>query len=472
MQPLRWFDYLTLNTFWLGSALLGASMGPLIGPLLVQQFVDSSSKNTAYGDLRAVGLLVAMAVQPAFGLVSDHAGFPLGRRAPFILFGALLTALALIATGAAGDWLTLFSALIFLQVPVNISIGAAQGVIPDRVPPEQRGRASAVKALFDLLPVVLVAILIEPLVRRGDLLLALAVLAAAFTAGAAVTALSAREQSASGKFYSTIWRQLLRIILLALTFYLVMQMLRAAVLLSADIFRSVQAPPVAFAGAGIAGMAAAILLGVWLGSIIGLGRAAFRESSFIWWIVNRLFFFAAITSLQGFAFFFLQDSLELSQTEATQATAQLFVIVGISTLLAAVPSGILADRISRRSILAVAGLLAAAGTAVLITAGSVPVVYAAGVLIGLASGAFITVNWALGTSLVPPMEAGHYLGISNLAGAGAGMIGSGIGGVLADTLNSYQPGSGYRLVFAIYSALFIFSIITLAAVRSRSARLK
>jgi hypothetical protein len=67
-------------------------------------------------------------------------------------------------------------------------------------------------------------------------------------------------------------------------------------------------------------------------------------------------------------------------------------------------------------------------------------VYAAGSLLGLATGLFVTTNWALGTRLVPSAEAGRYLGISNLAGAGAGMIGTGPGW---DILSSSPPTGCY-----------------------------
>jgi MFS family permease len=71
----------------------------------------------------------------------------------------------------------------------------------------------------------------------------------------------------------------------------------------------------------------------------------------------------------------------------------------------------------------------------------------------------------LGTGLVPPEEAGRYLGISNLAGAGAGMIGSGIGGPVADYLNGMAPGLGYFMLFACYGILFLFSAASLWKVR-------
>ena len=76
----------------------------------------------------------------------------------------------------------------------------------------------------------------------------------------------------------------------------------------------------------------------------------------------------------------------------------------------------------------------------------------------------MSVNWALGTDLVPSAEAGRYLGVSNLAGAGAGIVGAGIGGPMADFFNAYQVGLGYLVIFAIYGALFLLSSVTLLKV--------
>jgi len=49
-------------------------------------------------------------------------------------------------------------------------------------------------------------------------------------------------------------------------------------------------------------------------------------------------------------------------------------------------------------------------------------VYISGGIIGLGYGFFMACSWALGTELVPASESGKYLGISNLAGAGAGIV--------------------------------------------------
>ena len=176
-----------------------------------------------------------------------------------------------------------------------------------------------------------------------------------------------------------------------------------------------------------------------------------------------MLFFAAAGSISGFAQFFLQDVVQVPNPG--QATALLMAVVGVFTAIAALGGGFLADRFPRRRLLALAGVTAGAGTFLFFFAMSMPMVYVSGVLIGAATGLFISTNWALGTELVPPEEAGRYLGISNLAGAGAGVVGAGIGGPLADFFNLSSPGLGYLVVFAIYGACFFLSSVTLLKVR-------
>jgi len=111
------------------------------------------------------------------------------------------------------------------------------------------------------------------------------------------------------------------------------------------------------------------------------------------------------------------------------------------------------------------GLLAALGTLLLLLGGSIPMVLVSGSIIGLATGTFFASNWAMGTDLAPKQDAGRYVGISNLAGAGAGIVGAGIGGPLADFFNQIQPGLGYLVIFSIYGGLFLLSTLTLTQVR-------
>jgi MFS family permease len=145
------------------------------------------------------------------------------------------------------------------------------------------------------------------------------------------------------------------------------------------------------------------------------------------------------------------------------------LIVGVLILLFAFVSGWLSDRIGHKRVVAIAGVVAALGVAIAIAVPDLTAVNVGGIFIGAATGMFYTANWALGTSLVPKAEAGRYLGISNLAGAGAGAVGAYIGGPIADYFTvrfPAIPGIGYVLLFAIYGLLFLFSVLALARVRS------
>ena len=174
-------------------------------------------------------------------------------------------------------------------------------------------------------------------------------------------------------------------------------------------------------------------------------------------------YLAAIGSIQGFAQYYLKDVMRVPNAPA--ATGNLMIVVGLFTVVSAVASGWLADRLGRKLLVAIAGVVAALGTFLLLMASNMSMVMVCGAIIGLSTGLFMTTNWALGTQLVPARDAGLFLGISNLAGAGAGVVGSGIGGPMADFFNRYSAGLGWLVVFAIYGALFVLSAITLVKVR-------
>ncbi len=74
MKRLRWYDYLTLNLFWFGLNIRNTALGSIFMPYLVGIFAPEAVKNSALGGMRAAGLVIAMLVQPAAGLLSDRSG--------------------------------------------------------------------------------------------------------------------------------------------------------------------------------------------------------------------------------------------------------------------------------------------------------------------------------------------------------------------------------------------------------------
>ena len=148
---------------------------------------------------------------------------------------------------------------------------------------------------------------------------------------------------------------------------------------------------------------------------------------------------------------------DLEGEKAAGPAATIVMCVGIYILLTALPAGWLADRLGKKLLVAAAGLLATAGTALIILVPSMTALYIGGCMIGGGVGLFYTANWALGTDLVPAEHAGRFLGLSNLAGAGAGAIGAYIGGPVGDSL-------GYTVLMAIFGLLFFLSIFALMGI--------
>jgi Na+/melibiose symporter-like transporter len=307
------------------------------------------------------------------------------------------------------------------------------------------------------------------LVGGGRVGLTVALIGAVFVVTMLVTVLGVREAPLTRRPAGGIRDQGLRLVALTVIF---VATTRAGVWLVSNSGRLLAglgagvAVQVAVVGlAGLLGMAGSILIGVYLGARVGIGREAAQRSSFVWWVINRLLFLAAVGSIQGFALYYLRDVLLLEDAE--QWTSVLLAFVAIFLVASALGGGALSDRVGRRRLVALSGLVAAGGTFLLLLAGDLPLVIVAGSIVGLGTGTFMASNWALGTELAPPAEAGRYLGIANLAGAGAGIVGAGIGGPLADFINRLEPGLGYLVIFALYGGLFLLSAVVLVKVDGR-----
>jgi len=225
---------------------------------------------------------------------------------------------------------------------------------------------------------------------------------------------------------------------------------------------------------GLLSMAVTVALGVWASIRVGIqADDAKVKQSFTWWVINRLAFLVGATNLASFTVYFLQARLGYVRETAAGPAATLTMFVGVFILLAVLPSGWLTDRFGRKRMVAIAALTSALGTLIALSVTSLTVIYIGGCFIGAGMGLFYTANWALGTEIVPKEKAGQYLGVANLAGAGAGAVGAYIGGPIADFVTVRLPGSpgmGYLLLFAIYGTLFLLSLLPLARVKELPVR--
>ncbi len=477
-RDLRWYEFITLNVYHFGLSTVSQTIAPLVAPLLIQQYVGEAQKATYYGNLRLWGLMVALLAQALWGLLSDRSATKWGKRRPFIFWGSWAVAVMVLGigwlgnlslSGMSGYWL-LFIIYLILQICFNAGQAAAQGFIPDLVPEQLVGRASALKSLLEVpLPVILVSFVIAPMIGNGNIL-GSSLLAAGVLILTMLLTMTVKEKPLSGLAARLDWQPFLRLVLMTAFFTIAILGMGEAVKLFEALLgklNSLTTALVVIGAVGLAGMLVAIVLGVWVSLRISLGGQA-QKASFLGWVMGRLAFMVGVFGLSSFAVYFLQGRFNLVQEQAAKPAARLLLFVGVTVLIFALAGGWLADRFPRKRLVALAGWIAALGTLIAVLAPGLSLVYVGGCFIGAATGLFYTSSWALGVELVPKNEAGRFLGLSNLAGAGAGAVGAYIGGPIADYFTVHAPntpGLGYVLLFAIFGVLFLLSSAPLAWVK-------
>jgi MFS family permease len=308
-------------------------------------------------------------------------------------------------SGASGFWVLAFG-YVLLQFASNTAHGPAQGLIPDLVPSERHGLASGYKNLFDMGGLVVASLIAGRLMSEGNPGLVFALVAAVLVVCVSITVLATRETPGGAPAVASKPRSSLH----------------------ADLRRF----------------------------------PAYTEM-----LVARFLVLLGIYVVQSFAQYYIRDWLGMA--DAAAVTGNLMAAIGIALTLLVFPAGWLSDKIGRWSLNIIAGIVASIGIALLVFARSVTAVYAFGAIIGMATGVFVSVNWALATDLIPHDEGGKYLGFTNFATAGAGAI-SRLGGPLIDGANALWPGSsaGYPITFALAAAATLAGALLFVGVRRRA----
>ncbi len=409
VRPLRAWDYFTLNAYWFALSFLWNSMGPILLPTMVPLLVPESQKGTALGILSAIGLIVATVVQPAAGAWTDGRTTRWGKRRPYIVVGVLFSALFLVVMVLAQDYATLLIGYLLLQIASNIAHGPYQSYIPELVPESKRGQVTGVKQLFEIVGIIITSLVIGNWVGAGQIGLAF---------GASI-------------------------------FFLLFTMTLTAWFVDEQPYE----------GATFEPKPVTRQESFW--------QTLFYSRDFFLWLVSRLLILLGANLVRNYVLLFLKDVLQLPNPAAEAGS--LLAITGVAIAVVAYPAGALSDRLGRKGMVIASGVLGIVGALMLLPAMSLTAVLIAGGIIGLSTGVFISANWAWATDLIPAEESGRFLGISNLATTGSGVL-AGIGGVMLDYFNAQSPNLGYTALF--FSAAVCYAIGTLIVLGVKDSRRK
>src|SRR4051794_22207501 len=137
---------------WIIPANLGIYLiwGALPGILLPQQITVLFGEQDKVANLTIVatiGAFASMLAQPIAGQISDRTRSRFGRRAPWIIIGALAGGLALTGLAFADTLIGITVAWTLVQISYNFAQGPLSAVMPDRVPLARRGTFAALSGI-------------------------------------------------------------------------------------------------------------------------------------------------------------------------------------------------------------------------------------------------------------------------------------------------------------------------------------
>jgi MFS family permease len=430
-RRLGHLDFALLSAYWVAIGFLWTSLGGLIIPDLVLQLVGRAHEGVALGVLEGIGSLMAVVWQPVIGAVSDRTSSRWGRRRPFIVIGTAGDVIFLVGLALSGTYWLVVIFYFLLQTASNTAQGPYQGLMPDVVPLEQRGTASGYYGVSNVVGLL------------------------AGTIGAGFLLVHAGRLVA----------------ILAICGVLVATML-PTVLLIPD-----KARPTSKQFTGVRQ------------ALVATFSRPLRYPAFLWLMASRLLILMGLVGVQSFVFFYFSNVFFEGNRHATIAASRtLLGLVIISAFAVSLPAARASDRFGRRPFILVGGLLGAAGVLMLVfshyelipprvveplaDALNVPDLAAqatlVGVLIGIGYGLFFSVDWAFIQDVIPSAEAGLFMGFSNIATAGSGIIARFVGGFLLDPFNAGPrilglPG-GYPVIFSVFCACLLIGALLILKV--------
>jgi MFS family permease len=164
----------------------------------------------------------------------------------------------------------------------------------------------------------------------------------------------------------------------------------------------------------------------------------------------------------GLLYQYLNTEVKVKDPASAVAIAQIVAVAAI--LLSSVVGGFLADRYRRRKIFVIVSAITISLALLVLTLfTSWTAVLVAALIVGLGFGAYLTVDFALLTEVLPSAsDRAKDMGVFNIANALPGAIGPGLAGVLVPIFGSFQPLFLIAVVLVLVAA---FSILPIKAVR-------
>lgn len=387
-------------TVWFTLVWLGLWMAWLVPIQLVLpdrlDAIDHAHRVRDFGLINgAVGCVTIMAL-PLFGMLCDRTRFSFGRRRVWVLAGVGVFAVGLVLAGMQTHWLGLAACWLVAALGNSMMTAGLTAVIADQVPDAQRGMVSSAVYGPQAVGILLGMLAVQGLGTQWRFV--------ALAVGLAVLALpflSRHRDSAAGKGTSRLSPR-------------------------------------------------AVLAGMWVNPK--------QHPDFAWGFGGRLLVNLGNAFGTTELLFFLRDGLEVPDPETS-----LLELTGVYlafTLVSTYVGGILSDRAARRRVfVAAASTLQAIAAFLLAAFPSMPTALAAAALLGAGYGAFMSVDQALITAILPNAnDRAKDLGLMNVGSVGPQSFAPLLGGVFITSFGGYPALFGAAGVSTLLGAAMVYRI--------------
>ncbi|HEY3412350.1 MAG TPA: MFS transporter [Armatimonadota bacterium] len=410
--------YLELSVYWFALSFLWAGMITIVIQTLVKHMAGPT-KDLTLGWTLGIGAMISTVVVIITGAMSDRSRWVMGRRRPYMIVGTLLSVPGLLWLARVQSIPAMLGAFCLIQFWVNVATSPYQALIPDMVPKERQGAASAYMGMSSLLGQLGGLVLCGTLIRKpGGLWIIMVTLSVLLVVAMIYTVIRIPEQSAA------------------------------------------QNP--------------APRIGMWGTLVQSFHVKPSEHPDFFWLIASRFMVNMGFYTATEFLLYYVGDTLGAPKPEDTVTT--IFLITTVAGLVGNFPAGFLGDRMPKKRIVyASAGITAVAALVFLLTS-SIHVAFVAAFIFGMGFGAFAAVDWALATNLLPEHDEAKFMGVWHVSFTVPQVIAPMIGGPVAYLFNTrihtilgYNtgPGFGYRIALLMVILYFVAGVALIRPVRER-----
>jgi MFS family permease len=337
-------EHVALATFWMATNFVLGALLVIVIQSQIRDMVGVQRSATVLGTVIGAGALPAILVPLIVGPFSDRCFSRLGRRRPYILAGTLIYIAglgAMFGMSLLGNpWLYL-GAYVLMQIGANTAMAAYSGIIPDMVPHHQRGIASGYMAVMSQVGTLLGILTASFIPHRNGFFSVYLVLAMMLGVGLLVTMSRIKETPLTEK------------------------------------------PPKLHFGE--------YFRGLWIDPR--------KHPDFAWVWITRAFVMLGFYTVQPFLQYYFADVIGVRSPEKTAGWVSALVMVGAT--LSGYFGGALSDQVGRKRIVYLANSFMAVMCVAFAVLTTLEWVVGAAILFGIGYGAYISVDWALGTDVLP-----------------------------------------------------------------------